>query len=306
MRIHKPKAARFQPEAKSGAVCAVADFAGMNAIRPYAVEAAAPTLGRQAAEGVAPPQPERRQEFAGAPLRNLLSPMRPRRVLRESDRRLKIPSARAERKSIGVFLAVGILGLSLALSGCSGGEAQTDLESRIVQSEMLAADDQRREPDLKRDAESPDQTRWVQEKVRKELLMLPWYGVFDHLQFSVEGDVVTLSGQVTRPTLKADAEARVAALEEVRAVRNQIEVLPLSPHDDDIRQAVYWSIFSRPGLDRYALGARPSIHIIVKNGHVTLEGLVSREGDKHHAGLAASGVSNVFSVTNNLKVESRS
>lgn len=213
-------------------------------------------------------------------------------------------------RSSTLHLAGGIAALSLVLAGCSAGpeaaeKSEAGWESPTAPAETAAADPQGREPELGRGEEDRAQVQRLQEKVRKELVMLPWYGVFDHLKFSVQGDVVTLSGYVTRPTLKSDAEARVAALEEVRTVVNNIEVLPLSPHDDDVRRAVYWAIFSRPGLDRYAMGARPSIHIIVKDGHVMLEGLVSREGDKHQAGVAASGVPDVFSVTNNLGVERR-
>lgn len=208
------------------------------------------------------------------------------------------------------YLFRGIVTLVLALAACSVAERAEEesavLEGQAVQYRTGSQDPPQleTEPDPPaRDAEGAADVERLQEKVRKELVMLPWYGVFDHLKFSVQGDVVTLSGHVTRPTLKSDAEARVEALEEVRMVVNNIEVLPLSPHDDEVRQRVYWAIFSRPGLDRYALGARPSIHIIVKNGHVVLEGIVSRDGDKHQAGIAANGVSDVFSVTNNLQVD---
>lgn len=143
----------------------------------------------------------------------------------------------------------------------------------------------------------------IAEEVRHELVMLPYYGVFDNLEFSVQGDTVVLSGQVTRPSLKSDAEARVKKIEAVSKVLNKIEVLPLSPNDDRIRIAVYRAIFSAPGLDQYALRAVPPIHIVVKNGHVTLAGVVARQGDKNQAGIIANGVSGVFSVTNNLRVE---
>ncbi|HEY3130906.1 MAG TPA: BON domain-containing protein [Acidobacteriota bacterium] len=141
------------------------------------------------------------------------------------------------------------------------------------------------------------------EEVRHQLVMLPWYGVFDNLAYEVRGDTVILSGQVTRPTLKSDAEARVKKVEEVSRVINNIEVLPLSPNDDRIRFAAYRAIFSRPGLDRYAMMAVPPIHIIVKNGNLTLVGVVATESDKNQAGIVAHGVPSVFSVTNNLVVE---
>ncbi|HEV8130169.1 MAG TPA: BON domain-containing protein [Acidobacteriota bacterium] len=141
------------------------------------------------------------------------------------------------------------------------------------------------------------------EEVRHQLVTLPWYGVFDNLEYQVRGDTVILSGQVTRPTLKSDAEARVKRLEEVSRVINNIEVLPLSPNDDRIRIATYRAIFSQPGLDRYAMMAVPPIHIIVKNGNLTLVGVVATEGDKNQAGIIARTVSGVFSVTNDLRVE---
>jgi len=150
----------------------------------------------------------------------------------------------------------------------------------------------------------PDHHARLAREVRHELVMLPYYGVFDNLEFSVQGiDTVVLSGQVTRPTLKKDAENVVGKLEGVGKVINNIEVLPLSPHDDNIRLAAYRAIFSKPGLDRYAMQAVPPIHIVVKNGHLTLVGVVANAGDKNLAGIAASGVPGSFSVTNNLRVE---
>jgi len=143
----------------------------------------------------------------------------------------------------------------------------------------------------------------LHQEVFHQLVTLPFYGVFDDLSYSVDGDTVTLMGQVTRPTLKSDSERRVKKIEGVDKVVNQIEVLPLSPNDDRIRLAVYRAIFSNPGLDQYALRAVPPIHIIVKNGNVALTGVVSREGDKNQAGIIANGVSGVFGVTNNLKVD---
>ncbi len=140
-------------------------------------------------------------------------------------------------------------------------------------------------------------------EVRHELLMLPYYGVFDNMGYRVDGGTVTLSGQVTRPTLKSEAENVVKGIEGVTRVDNQIEVLPLSSMDDGIRIATYRSIFGKPGLDRYAMQAVPPIHIIVANGKVTLEGVVATEGDKNQAGIYANTVSGVFSVTNNLRVE---
>jgi hyperosmotically inducible protein len=141
-------------------------------------------------------------------------------------------------------------------------------------------------------------------EVRHQLVMLPWYSVFDNLAYKMEGDKVILSGQVTRPTLKSDAEGAVKSIEGVASVVNNIEVLPLSPLDDQLRRAVYRAIYGDVGLSRYSVQAVPSIHIIVKNGNVTLEGVVDNETDKNLANLRASGVPNVFSVKNNLVVAS--
>jgi len=143
----------------------------------------------------------------------------------------------------------------------------------------------------------------MEREVRHELTLLPYYGVFDNLAFKVDGGRVTLLGQVTRPTLKTDAEAAVKHVEGVTSIDNQLEVLPLSPNDDRIRLAVYRALYRQASLSRYALQAVPPIHIIVKNGNVRLEGVVASEGDKNIAGIRAKTVSGVFSVDNNLRVE---
>lgn len=140
-------------------------------------------------------------------------------------------------------------------------------------------------------------------EVRHQLVLLPYYSVFDNLAFKVEGNKVTLMGQVVRPTLKSDSENVVKRIEGVSTVVNNIEVLPVSPMDSRIRRAEYRAIYSFPSLFKYSIQAVPPIHIIVKNGHVTLEGVVDNEGDKTAAELRAKGVPNVFSVTNNLRVE---
>ena len=140
-------------------------------------------------------------------------------------------------------------------------------------------------------------------EVRHRLVMLPYYSVFDDLEYKVEGGTVTLMGEVTRPTLKSDAENAVKNIEGVEKVVNNIEVLPLSPNDDRIRRAVYRAIYSFPSLQMYALQAVPSIHILVKNGHVRLVGVAATKMDKDAAGIRANGVSGVFSVDNQLVVE---
>jgi hyperosmotically inducible protein len=143
----------------------------------------------------------------------------------------------------------------------------------------------------------------VTKEVRHELVMLPYYSVFDNLAYRVDGSKVTLFGQVTRPTLRSDAENVVKRIEGVTSVDNQIEVLPVSPNDDRLRIAVYRAIFSKPQLQRYGMGAIPSIHIIVKNGNVTLIGVIDSDMDKQVAYIAANGVPGVFKVDNQLQVQ---
>jgi hyperosmotically inducible protein len=143
----------------------------------------------------------------------------------------------------------------------------------------------------------------IQKEVRHELIMLPYYSVFDNLAYKVEGGTVTLLGQVSRPTLKSDAERAVKSIEGVQSVNNQIQVLPTSPMDDQIRRAEYRAIYGDPVLSKYAWGSVPPIHIIVSGGRVTLEGVVDNESDRNVAEIRAKGVPNVFSVTNNLRVQ---
>ncbi len=144
----------------------------------------------------------------------------------------------------------------------------------------------------------------IYKEVRHELVMLPFYGVFDNLAYKVDPDgTVTLLGQVSRPTLKSDAENVVKHIEGVEKVVNNIEVLPTSINDDRIRRAAYRAIYGNSVLSQYQLRAVPPIHIIVKNGHITLEGVVARQMDKQIAGVQANSVHGAFSVTNNLVVE---
>ncbi len=144
----------------------------------------------------------------------------------------------------------------------------------------------------------------IYKEVRHELVMLPFYGVFDNLAYKVDPDgTVTLLGQVSRPTLKSDAENVVKHIEGVEKVVNNIEVLPTSINDDRIRRAAYRAIYGNSVLSQYQLRAVPPIHIIVKNGHITLEGVVARQMDKQIAGVQANSVQGAFSVTNNLVVE---
>ena len=148
--------------------------------------------------------------------------------------------------------------------------------------------------------------RDLNDQVRHELVMLPYFSVFDNLAYRVDGNTVTLYGEVTRPVLKSDAERAAKRIEGVAQVVDNIKVLPLSPFDNQIRRAEYRAIFGYSSLYRYAMGAIPSIHIIVDNGHVTLVGIVGNEMDRNLAGIRANGVPGVFTVTNDLQVEKRS
>jgi hyperosmotically inducible protein len=172
----------------------------------------------------------------------------------------------------------------------------------LIQAGFAAKDDKNRHPAFIRG--DVDETRLVRE-VRHQLVTLPYYGVFDDLSFRVDPDgTVTLMGAVTRPTLKSDAENVVKHTEGVTRVVNQIEVLPLSPEDDRIRMAEYRAIYGDPTLaTRYGYRAIPPVHIIVKNGHVTLDGVVANQADKDLINIRANSVPGVFSVTNNLRVE---
>ena len=143
----------------------------------------------------------------------------------------------------------------------------------------------------------------ITKETRGEILSLPFFDVFDNIEFRVDGNNVTLMGQVTLPILKSDAESVVKGIDGVGSVDNQIEVLPLSPNDDHLRVALYRAIYRFDSLQRYALPVIKPIRIIVKNGHVTLEGIVNNEADKNVVKLRANGVHGVFSVTNNLRVE---
>ncbi len=160
-------------------------------------------------------------------------------------------------------------------------------------------------PQQDRTASSAKYSSYLYKEVHHRLAMLPWYGVFDNLEYTINGNDVTLSGQVVRPSTKSDALASVKHIEGVGKVVDHITVLPPSGFDNQIRRAEYRAIFSEAQLSGYSMGVNPSIHIIVNNGHVTLVGYVDSETDVHLATLRASSVPNVFSVTNNLQVGQR-
>jgi hyperosmotically inducible periplasmic protein len=145
----------------------------------------------------------------------------------------------------------------------------------------------------------------ITREVRHQLLLLPYLNVFDNLAYRVNGYDVTLLGQVTRPVLKSDAENAVKHIEGVEHVNNQIEVLPTSPMDDQLRRRLFLAIYGYPALEKYAMPVIKPIRIIVKNGHVTLEGVVDSEADKNTAGIRANSVSGIFSLNNNLQLATK-
>lgn len=188
-----------------------------------------------------------------------------------------------ERSSRARFLALPVILLAMTVAGL----AQTKAQSQTATPPRGTARYQ----------------QWLAEEVRHQLVMLPWYSVFDNLQYKVNGSEVLLEGQVLLDRTKQDAERRVKEIEGVTKVTNNIEILPASPNDDRIRRATYRAIFSDPALEVYSMGVVQPVHIIVKGGHVTLEGVVLNPGHRQLAEMRAKSVSGVFSVKNNLRVE---
>lgn len=150
---------------------------------------------------------------------------------------------------------------------------------------------------------SADGTERIAEAVRKEIATLPFYSVFDNIVFRIDGSTVVLEGEVFRPSLKKSAGRVASRVEGIDRVINNIEILPASTFDDRIRYELAYRLFTNPVLNRYGLQSVPPLHIVVKNGHVSLEGVVLNELEKNVAGAIANGVSGVFNVTNNLRVE---
>ena len=172
----------------------------------------------------------------------------------------------------------------------------------VIASVGTSAAGKRAQGSVPPDRGSQNYEQWLTREVGHQLVQVPWLSVFDNLQYSVQGSEVTLSGQVWQPVTKDDAETAVKGIEGVTKVNNNIEVLPLSPLDDEIRRAEYRAVYGAPELQRYAMGVLPSIHIIVKGGHVTLVGTVDNEMDKNVAVIRANSVPNVFSVDDQLQV----
>jgi osmotically-inducible protein OsmY len=192
-----------------------------------------------------------------------------------------------------LFAALLMLGASAAAQ-----QAQPPASNQTVQTPP-ANGQQAQEAD---EALSPQSQDKLVREIRHELLMIPYYGVFDNLAFRLQGRTVILEGQVANSIVKPDAENAVKRIEGVDKVINNIEVLPPSPFDEQIRRAVYRAIYGYGPLFKYANLSIPPIHIIVKGGHVTLEGVVDTETDKGLCTMRANQVPNVFSVTNNLRV----
>jgi hyperosmotically inducible protein len=142
-------------------------------------------------------------------------------------------------------------------------------------------------------------------EIQHQLQVLPFYSVFDYISFSLKGNIVVLTGYVLRATLKTDAEQTVKSLEGVAAVRNQIQILPSSPPDDELRRNIYRAIYEHPSLEHYAIQTLPPIRIIVNNGNVMLEGTVDSQADKNLAAAKAGNVAAVRGVSNNLVVQER-
>jgi len=161
-------------------------------------------------------------------------------------------------------------------------------------------------PVLSASANTPQVNPRVVKQIRHELATLPYYGVFDWLEFEMKPDnTVVLRGYVTRPTTKSDAEARVKDIEGVKGVVNEIQVLPVSPNDDRLRIALYRQLYNWDSpLFRYATQAIPSIHIIVDRGRATLKGIVANSSDAQIAYMRARSVPGLFEVKNELTIES--
>ena len=145
--------------------------------------------------------------------------------------------------------------------------------------------------------------RTIEDQVRKKILMLPRYEIFDAIKYDVNGDTVTLSGKVRNATNRKDAERSVAKIPGVRQVVNHIDILPVGGFDESIRARLYYTLANSGGLSQYLWTNAPSVRLIVDRGHVTLEGYVARRGDYNSMNILANGVSGVFSVTNNLIVD---
>jgi BON domain-containing protein len=190
---------------------------------------------------------------------------------------------------IRVVLGIVLVGSALAVPSALLGESPQQAGSEAMQAD---------------NARSPQVEQRIVREVRHELLMLPYYGVFDDLEYRVDGHTVVLQGYVIseHSTTKADAERAVKKIEGVDKVVNNIEVLPPSPMDDGLRAQLYRKIYGYGPLFKYANLSIPPIHIVVKNGRVILKGVVDNETDKNLVAMLANQVPGIFEVTNDLRV----
>ncbi|MGH9755233.1 MAG: BON domain-containing protein [Blastocatellia bacterium] len=190
-----------------------------------------------------------------------------------------------------LFATFTIIALSFASASSSAAPQKKDRKSKL-------------ESRSRAEGEARD-LGYLTKEIRKELVTLPFFSVFDWLEGNVEPDgTVYLRGQVTRPTLKSDAQRRVEKVEGVDTVINRIEVLPLSPNDDRLRRAVFRELFNfNSPLFRYGQQSIPPIHIIINRGRLTLKGVVATKGDSDLANIKANGVPGLFEVRNELRVE---
>lgn len=196
-------------------------------------------------------------------------------------------TGKGNRKTIGRtgwILAV-VLGIAIGMTGSSAALGATPLQ-KVVQHKYSASFENQ-----------------LNNKVYNRLVTIPWYNVFDNLEYKVQGSQVTLSGQVVFPLSRSSVEGYVKGLPGVTRIVNHVQNLPFSPYDNQVRWAEYRALFfAGSPLFHYSLGVNPRIHIIVNNGHVTLVGVVENKGDRELAGLRARTVPDVFSVKNKLKV----
>jgi len=147
----------------------------------------------------------------------------------------------------------------------------------------------------------------IERKVVHEILMYSRYTIFDNVNVKVRDGEVDLQGQVSQPFKKGDMARLAQHVAGVRSVTNELEILPTSFFDDRLRLQVARAIYRDPALSRYGIQSVPPIHIIVDNGHVTLEGVVNNEMEKHIAGMRAAQAGLSFGqVINNLRVENPS
>ena len=190
---------------------------------------------------------------------------------------------------IRVVLGIVLVGSALAVPSALLGESPQQAGSEAMQAD---------------NARSPQVEQRIVREVRHELLMLPYYGVFDDLEYRVDGHTVVLQGYIIseHSTTKADAERAVKKIEGVDKVVNNIEVLPPSPMDDGLRAQLYRKIYGYGPLFKYANLSIPPIHIVVKNGRVILKGVVDNETDKNLVAMLANQVPGIFEVTNDLRV----